>query len=199
MKPFGIDDAKIFPITDEGDICAGGVTAPTYGAGVDVGCVQEFSWGEERTQSELNGDDGKCATVDRMKNGTWTIKHGGLDPALLETLLGMTGTDINIAGPPAVTGRRTVRTFADQGLRFGMIVRSVDESEEKDVHILIWNCRATAGPDGTLSFEQFYESTFAGEADKDLNTCVRDSEAYRIIEHDSLVEIPAAWPGDTDF
>jgi len=194
QRSFGISDAKAYPVTTEGDLCAGGVVTPVYGDGIDVGCVQEFSWNEEVVEAELKGDDTICGDVSRVQKISFKIKHGGLNPELLEALLGLTGADFTVA---TEDGRRTKRKKGDGRPRFGLIVQTIQDDEEKDIHLLLWNCRLKADPGATLGTEAYVEKELEGTAYLDLNTC--DTFYDFIQHHESVIDIPAEWPGSTNY
>ncbi|WP_298827543.1 hypothetical protein [uncultured Piscinibacter sp.] len=194
MKVFGIADAKFYPLISAGDRCAGGVEDPVYDDGVDIGCVQELTWDRELVEAELNGDDGTCARVSRPKAITFSIKHGGLDPALIATLQGATQTDFTVGD---VNGTRTKVTCTDPRPRGAIIAQSINHDMTEDMHIVIWNAEVLNGPGGSLANEAFYESTFEGKADRSLYEGCCDW--FDILEHDALVDIPTVFPGTDDY
>lgn len=194
MNTFGIRDAKFYPLISAGDRCAGGVEDPVYDDGVDIGCVQEFTWDRELVEAEQNGDDGVCARVAKPKALTWSVKHGGMNPALLVALLGATETDIDVGG---VTGTRTKVSCTNVRPRGSLIVQSVNHDESEDMHVLLWNVEVLMGPGGTFANEAFFESTFEGKADKSLYEGCCDW--YDILEHNSVESIPTVFPGEADY
>lgn len=191
---FSIDDARVYPMIVEGDLCTGGTTDPEYDDATDVGCVNSFEFSEEVLEKERKGDDTTCGDVSRLQKVGFKIKYTNINPELLELLLSLEGEDQTVG---ADDGRRTKRKKSQRRVRFGLIVRSVDETEEKDIHYLLWNCRLKAAPPVKAANEEYAESELEGTAYLDPETC--DTFYDYIQHHDGVTDIPTAWPGNTAY
>lgn len=186
IKTYSIDDAKFYPMT---------ATTPTYADGIDVGCVTEVTWEEDLSEAEARGDDAICVRVSRIKQVTGSIKHTGLNMALIEKMRGMTLAAFTVG---AADGRRLSRKSTDPSVRGAIIARAVKADGSGDLHIVIPNVEVKKGPGGSFADEAFLESNFEFAADKTLHS--PGTDFYYLLEHeDAVTAIPTVWPGTANY
>lgn len=190
MNVYGLRDAKWYPLLNAGDLCEGGVVPPTFGPGVDIGCVKTLQWEPDVEEAEDNGDDGVCCEVARTKKFDLTITHGGINGDLVAALRGASQTPFTV-GP--ISGEVT-RVSCTDSLQYGAIIgQSVNCDETGDMHVVFPYVKIKTGPGGSFANGAFFESTFTGTADKSLYDCC---EFYHLLEHpDDVVDIPTVFPG----
>lgn len=189
-----IDDAKFYPLLDEGDECNGGAE-PSYGDAVDISCVLEVSWEEQVTEASARGDNKVCKRVSRLDEVNVTARHTGFSPELVETMRNYALSTFSVGG---VDGSRISRTFDQSLVRGAIIARSPDPDGTGDMHIIFYNVEITMGPGGSFTDDAFFESTFVGHADKSLYAPC--NVAYDFLIHDTgVVDIPDTFPGTDDY
>lgn len=186
IKTYSIDDAKFYPQT---------ATTPTYADGIDIGCVTEVTWEEDLSEAEARGDDAVCVRVSRLKQLNGTVKHTGLNMALVAAMRGQTLASFTVSG---ADGRRLSRKSTDPAVRGAIIARAPKADGSGDLHIVIPNVEVKKGPGGSFADEAFLESTFEFAADKTLYSPGVDF--YYLLEHeDGIVDIPTVFPGTANY
>lgn len=186
IKTYSIDDAKFYPQT---------ATTPTYADGIDIGCVTEVTWEEDLSEAEARGDDAICVRVSRLKQLNGTVKHTGLNMALVAAMRGQTLASFTVSG---ADGRRLSRKSTDPAVRGAIIARAPKADGSGDLHIVIPNVEVKKGPGGTFADEAFLESNFEFAADKTLYSPGVDF--YYLLEHeDGIVDIPTVFPGTANY
>lgn len=186
IKTYSIDDAKFYPMADE---------TPTYDNAIDIGCVTEVTWEEDLSEAEARGDDSICVRVSRLKQVNGTVKHTGLNMALVAAMRGQTLASFTVSG---ADGRRLSRKSTDPAVRGAIIARAPKADGSGDLHIVIPNVEVKKGPGGSFADEAFLESNFEFAADKTLYSPGVDF--YYLLEHeDGIVDIPTVFPGTSNY
>ena len=182
---FDIEDAKFFELTDPGDECNGGA-APTYAAGIDIGCVKSLSLTENRTEAEQTGDASVCAKVNRTKDYSGTLQHGGLSATLLEKLIGATRTTHTSAG--GVNATRVAVNQDDVKARGAIIAKLDTPGLDGAMHIILWNVQIASKPDLNAAEGAFFNTQLNLSLDRSLYTAQSCKGWYDLVEFDALVD-----------
>lgn len=194
MHVYGLRDAKWYPQLTTGDVCDGGVIQPTYGPGIDIGCVKTLQWEADVVEAEDEGDDTTCCEVARTKKYNLTITHGGINSDLVAALRGASQVAY-VAG--LINGERTSVSCSDS-LQYGAIIgQSVNCDETGDMHVVFPNVKIKTGPAGSFANNAFFESTFTGSVYKSGYDCC---EFYHLLEHAAdVIAIPTVFPGNSNY
>ena len=194
---FDIEDAMFYPLTDPGDECDGGANPPVFGPGIDIGCVQTLTLTENRTEAEQPGDAGVCAKANRTKDYTGQVVHGGLNPTLLESMIGAARTTYTTGG--GIEAVRSHVNQADPKAQGAIIAKMDSHNEQESTHIIVWNVQVASKPDINAANAAFWNTPLNIEGQKSLYAAHNCKGWYDTISFDEVVEIPAAFPGTTDY
>lgn len=187
-KPVGANQGRIYPITATGDVLTGGVTDPTYGTSLLIGCLQTFQWDRDVLVVETEGNDTICDVFKKTRKLTFELGLSGVDLNLYEQFTGDTAVDF--AGGSYID----LLTDSIPG-EFGIIVRALN-SAGGDTHIILWRAGANEGPGNGFEQGSAHDESWSGDA---LVSYYGDGSFGRIINHEVLIDVPAVWPGTTPY
>ena len=194
IKTHSIDQAKFYPLLDEGDECQGGVNPPSYDDGMEIPCVKTVTWEDQITEATDRGGNRVCTRVSRLDEVLVTITHAGTSFELSEAMRNHVLSSFTSGG---VTGRRLKRQFTQQLLRGAIMARAPKPDGSGCLTFLAYNCEVTLGPGGSFEDDAFLGSSFTARADPSLFAPCED--AYDLVEHDELVDLPTTFPGTGDW
>ncbi len=193
---FDIEDAKYYEMTDPGDECGSG-GPPAYGPGIDIGCVKRLTLRENRIELQQTGDAGVCAKVDRTKDYSGRLLHGGLSAELLAKLIGAERTS-HVSGGGVNLSRLAVNQTDLRGR--GAIIAKLDTPELSGcMHLILWNARIASKPDVEAGEDAFYNTELVLSLERSRYAAHGCKGWYDLLEFDALVELPAAFPGTDDY
>lgn len=137
-KLFGVDDAKLFPITEDS------ATNFTCGNPIDLPGVRQISLTYEIEEKSLTGDEKVLEISNKIKSITFNIEYAKLS---LEVLSQLTGGSYSVEG----SGDTEVGKFSFGGSDlpnyFQLKAQILDTNNEGgDVHFCIYKAKATALP-----------------------------------------------------
>lgn len=137
-KLFGVDDAKLFPITEDSEANF------TCAAGIDLPGVRQISLTYEMEEKSLTGDEKVLEISNKIKSVTFNMEYAKLS---LEVLAQLTGGKYSTSG----TGDDEKATFSFGGGNlpgyFQLKAQILDTNNEGgDVHFCIYKAKATAVP-----------------------------------------------------
>lgn len=153
-KLFGVDDAKLFPITEDSEeqfVCA---------EGIDLPGVRQISLTYEMEEKSLTGDEKVLEISNKIKSVTFNMEYAKLS---LEVLAQLTGGRYSKTGE----GDTEVGTFSfgggDLPNYFQLKAQILDTSNDGgDVHFCIYKAKATAIPLNGVQ-DDFATLTFDGK------------------------------------
>ena len=153
-KLFGVDDAKLFPITEDSQ------AAFTCADGIDLPGVRQISLTYEIEEKELMGDEKVLEVSNKIKSITFNIEYAKLS---LEVLAELTGGSLTQSGE----GDNAVGVFSfgggDLPGYFQLKAQILDTNNEGgDVHFCIYKAKATALPINGVQ-DDFATLTFDGK------------------------------------
>lgn len=153
-KLFGVDDAKLFPITEDS------AEKFTCGNGVDLPGVRQISLTYEIEEKSLTGDEKVLDISNKIKSVTFNIEYAKLSLEVLSQLTGGSYTTSN-------DGDNEVGTFSfgggDLPNYFQLKAQILDTSNDGgDVHFCIYKAKATALPINGVQ-DDFATFTFDGK------------------------------------
>ncbi len=152
-KLFGVDDAKLFPITEDS------ADKFTCGSAIDLPGVRQISLTYEIEEKSLTGDEKVLEVSNKIKSVAFNMEYAKLS---LEVLAQLTGGSYSTSGSDdAETG-----TFSfgggDLPNYFQLKAQILDTSNEGgDVHFCIYKAKATAIPLNGVQ-DDFATLTFDG-------------------------------------
>ena len=88
-KLFGVDDAKLFPVTEDSE------TQFTCGTGIDLPGVRQISLTYEIEEKSLTGDEKVLDVSNKIKSVSFNIEYAKLS---LEVLAQLTGGSYSTSG-----------------------------------------------------------------------------------------------------
>ncbi len=153
-KLFGVDDAKLFPITEDS------AENFTCGAGIDLPGVRQISLTYEIEEKSLKGDEKVLEISNKILSVTFNIEYAKLSLEVLAQLTGgsfeKTGSDDTEAGIFSFGG-------GDLPNYFQLKAQILDTNNEGgDVHFCIYKAKATAIPLNGVQ-DDFATLTFDGK------------------------------------
>lgn len=153
-KLFGVDDAKLFPITEDSD------AKFTCAEGIDLPGVRQISLTYEIEEKSLTGDEKVLDISNKIKSVTFNMEYAKLS---LEVLAQLTGGSYSVTG----SGEEEVGTFSfggeDLPNYFQLKAQILDTSNDGgDVHFCIYKAKATAIPLNGVQ-DDFATLTFDGK------------------------------------
>lgn len=153
-KLFGVDDAKLFPVTEDSE------TAFTCGKGIDLPGVRQISLTYEIEEKSLTGDEKVLEISNKIKSVTFNMEYAKLS---LEVLAQLTGGKYTATGE----GDNASGTFSfgggDLPNYFQLKAQILDTSNEGgDVHFCVYKAKATAIPINGVQ-DDFATLTFDGK------------------------------------
>lgn len=169
--PFGIRDARIYPLTGD-----------TPGTGVDVPRIRTVDLGVESDSTELEGDDVRVAVHSFGKRMTGSIESGGLN---LDTLVVLEGGSVSTTGvtPNRIT---TYIVRGNQSQGYFKIIGQMYGDDAGDLHLIAYKVKATSGPNYSFTNGEFalttcdLEAVFNGES---------PSKLYDLVSHETITAI----------
>lgn len=153
-KLFGVDDAKIFPITEDSE------TAFTCSEGIDLPGVRQISLTYEIEEKSLTGDEKVLEVSNKIKSITFNMEYAKLSLEVLAQLTG--GTYSTKEDNDEENG---IFTFGGGDLPnyFQLKAQILDTSNDGgDVHFCIYKAKATAIPINGVQ-DDFATLTFDGK------------------------------------
>ena len=152
-KLFGVDDAKLFPVTEDSE------TQFTYGTGIDLPGVRQISLTYEIEEKSLTGDEKVLDVSNKIKSVSFNIEYAKLS---LEVLAQLTGGSYSTSGSDDT--ETAVFSFGDGDLPnyFQLKAQILDTNNDGgDVHFCIYKAKATAIPLNGVQ-DDFATLTFDG-------------------------------------
>ena len=153
-KLFGVDDAKLFPITEDS------IEKFSCADGIDLPGVRQISLTYEIEEKSLTGDEKVLDVSNKIKSITFNIEYAKLS---LEVLAQLTGGTYSTAS----SDDHEVGTFSfgggDLPNYFQLKAQILDTSNDGgDVHFCIYKAKATAIPINGVQ-DDFATLTFDGK------------------------------------
>jgi hypothetical protein len=153
-KLFGVDDAKLFPITEDS------IEKFSCADGIDLPGVRQISLTYEIEEKSLTGDEKVLDVSNKIKSITFNIEYAKLSLEVLAQLTGGTYTT-------ASTDDEEIGTFSfgggDLPNYFQLKAQILDTSNDGgDVHFCIYKAKATAIPINGVQ-DDFATLTFDGK------------------------------------
>lgn len=153
-KLFGVDDAKLFPVTEDSEaqfVC---------GEGIDLPGVRQISLTYEIEEKSLTGDEKVLEVSNKIKSVTFNMEYAKLSLEVLAQLTGgtytTTGEDDSAVGSYTFGG-------GDLPNYFQLKAQILDTSNDGgDVHFCIYKAKATAIPINGVQ-NDFATLTFDGK------------------------------------
>ncbi len=153
-KLFGVDDAKLFPVTEDS------TENFTCGTGIDLPGVRQISITYEIEEKELTGDEKVLEVSNKIKSITFNMEYAKLS---LEVLAQLTGGTYSTSGSGDT--EKGVFSFGGGDLPnyFQLKAQILDTSNDGgDVHFCIYKAKATAIPINGVQ-DDFATLTFDGK------------------------------------
>ena len=153
-KLFGVDDAKLFPVTEDSE------TKFTCGDGIDLPGVRQISVTYEMEEKSLTGDEKVLEVSNKIKSVTFNMEYAKNTLEILAQLTGgsytKTGSDDDEVGTFSFGG-------GDLPNYFQLKAQILDTSNDcGDVHFCIYKAKATAIPINGVQ-DDFATLTFDGK------------------------------------
>ena len=152
-KLFGVDDAKLFPVTEDSE------TQFTCGTGIDLPGVRQISLTYEIEEKSLTGDEKVLDVSNKIKSVSFNIEYAKLS---LEVLAQLTGGSYSTSGSDDT--ETAVFSFGGGDLPnyFQLKAQILDTNNDGgDVHFCIYKAKATAIPLNGVQ-DDFATLTFDG-------------------------------------
>lgn len=152
-KLFGVDDAKLFPVTEDSE------TQFTCGTGIDLPGVRQISLTYEIEEKSLTGDEKVLDVSNKIKSVSFNIEYAKLS---LEVLAQLTGGSYSTSGSDEA--ETAVFSFGGGDLPnyFQLKAQILDTNNDGgDVHFCIYKAKATAIPLNGVQ-DDFATLTFDG-------------------------------------
>ena len=152
-KLFGVDDAKLFPVTEDSE------TKFTCGDGIDLPGVRQISVTYEMEEKSLTGDEKVLEVSNKIKSVTFNMEYAKLSLEILAQLTGgsytKTGSDDDEVGTFSFGG-------GDLPNYFQLKAQILDTSNDGgDVHFCIYKAKAAIPINGVQ--DDFATLTFDGK------------------------------------
>lgn len=151
----GVDDLKIFPITNDSE------ESFTVAEGIDVPGVRQISLTFEIDQKELTGDEKTLAVSSKIKSVTFNSEYAELS---LDVLSALSGGSVSTNG--ADDSESASFSFSDgdlpQYFQLQAKINGTDSIVGGDCHIIIYKCKASAIPINGVQSD-FATYTFDGK------------------------------------
>jgi len=152
-KVFGIDDAKIAPLTsDDG-------TSISYGTLIDAPGIQTISLSPSYVEKELRGDEKLMDVYTKLEFIEWSFTNAKLSLEVLEALLGgsleSTGTTPDVVDTFTLAGSDIPGYFKLEG--------QVKYTDAGDLHVILYKCKANS-VEFELQGEEYAVVTASGKA-----------------------------------
>ena len=152
-KLFGVDDAKLFPVTEDSE------DKFTCGTGIDLPGVRQISLTYEIEEKSLTGDEKVLEVSNKIKSVTFNMEYAKLSLEVLAQLTG--GTYTTTGADDTETGKFTFGG-GDLPNYFQLKAQILDTSNDGgDVHFCIYKAKATAIPINGVQ-DDFATLTFDG-------------------------------------
>ena len=152
-KLFGVDDAKLFPVTEDSE------DKFTCGTGIDLPGVRQISLTYEIEEKSLTGDEKVLEVSNKIKSVTFNMEYAKLSLEVLAQLTG--GTYTTTGSDDTETGKLTFGG-GDLPNYFQLKAQILDTSNDGgDVHFCIYKAKATAIPINGVQ-DDFATLTFDG-------------------------------------
>ena len=152
-KLFGVDDAKLFPVTEDSE------DKFTCGTGIDLPGVRQISLTYEIEEKSLTGDEKVLEVSNKIKSVTFNMEYAKLSLEVLAQLTG--GTYTTTGSDDTETGKFTFGG-GDLPNYFQLKAQILDTSNDGgDVHFCIYKAKATAIPINGVQ-DDFATLTFDG-------------------------------------
>ena len=152
-KLFGVDDAKLFPVTEDSE------TQFTCGTGIDLPGVRQISLTYEIEEKSLTGDEKVLDVSNKIKSVSFNIEYAKLS---LEVLAQLTGGSYSTSGSDDAETATFSFGGGDLPNYFQLKAQILDTNNEGgDVHFCIYKAKATAIPLNGVQ-DDFATLTFDG-------------------------------------
>ena len=137
-KLFGVDDAKLFPVTEDSE------TQFTCGTGIDLPGVRQISLTYEIEEKSLTGDEKVLDVSNKIKSVSFNMEYAKLS---LEVLAQLTGGSYSTSGSDDAETATFSFGGGDLPNYFQLKAQILDTNNEGgDVHFCIYKAKATAIP-----------------------------------------------------
>lgn len=167
-KLFGVDDAKLFPVTEDSE------SKFTCGTGIDLPGVRQISLTYEIEEKSLTGDEKVLDVSNKIKSVTFNMEYAKLS---LEVLAQLTGGTYSTSGQDDTEVGTFTFGGGDLPNYFQLKAQILDTSNDGgDIHFCIYKAKATAIPINgvqndfaTLTFDGrgvYTEHEFGAEGNK---------------------------------
>ena len=148
VKTYTLTDLKVAPVTGD-----------TPGTLVDLPGIQSCEVTISNDATVLRGDNQDLAVIDQGNSGSFSLEAGGIDLAVLPTILG--GANVASGSTP-----NAVRTYdlkaTDKRPYFLIVGVSPDDGKGEDLHVVVWKAKATGDFQLTLQDREFLVPTIEG-------------------------------------
>ncbi len=152
-KLFGVDDAKLFPVTEDSE------TQFTCGTGIDLPGVRQISLTYEIEEKSLTGDEKVLDVSNKIKSVSFNMEYAKLS---LEVLAQLTGGSYSTSGSDEAETATFSFGGGDLPNYFQLKAQILDTNNEGgDVHFCIYKAKATAIPLNGVQ-DDFATLTFDG-------------------------------------
>ena len=152
-KLFGVDDAKLFPITEDS------ADNFTCGSAIDLPGVRQISLTYEIEEKSLTGDEKVLEVSNKIKSVAFNMEYAKLS---LEVLAQLTGGSYSTSGSDDTETGTFSFGGGDLPNYFQLKAQILDTSNEGgDVHFCIYKAKATAIPLNGVQ-DDFATLTFDG-------------------------------------
>ena len=152
-KLFGVDDAKLFPVTEDSE------TQFTCGTGIDLPGVRQISLTYEIEEKSLTGDEKVLDVSNKIKSVSFNMEYAKLS---LEVLAQLTGGSYSTSGSDDAETATFSFGGGDLPNYFQLKAQILDTNNEcGDVHFCIYKAKATAIPLNGVQ-DDFATLTFDG-------------------------------------
>ena len=135
-KVFGIDDIKIYPITEDTE------TAYTVGDAIDVPGAKNLSIDLEIEEKDLTGDNIVLDVYSNIKKATFNVGFAKLSLELLKAALG--GRLVSSGSTPS--GKQVFSLQSGDKPSYFQLAAQVANIDEGSLRINIMKCRISAAP-----------------------------------------------------
>ena len=152
-KLFGVDDAKLFPVTEDSE------TQFTCATGIDLPGVRQISLTYEIEEKSLTGDEKVLDVSNKIKSVSFNMEYAKLS---LEVLAQLTGGSYSTSGSDDAETATFSFGGGDLPNYFQLKAQILDTNNEGgDVHFCIYKAKATAIPLNGVQ-DDFATLTFDG-------------------------------------
>ena len=156
VLPFGLSDIKLTNIA--------GTTQ------VDMPAARRLMFKERYLAGEAEGDDGLVAVGATLLAADFELEVSGIS---LEAMAILTGRTLSTTGSTPNEVKTMTASAGERLPYFKVYGKSLGEGDD-DVHVLLFKCKLTEGPENTLQYGEFSKPTVKGVAVDDGTNGVFD-------------------------